>query len=328
MNLGVILPGTKLYGGIKRFFELGNVFVELGHRFTVYVPEVEQPDWFTFKGEIKPMEALKTDSLDAIFTTESIFLEPFLGANAKRRIFYHVSNDKQMKVISKMKEVEVLACSTNVYEHDKKYGLEDFKAFGGINLANYTPKEHYDIPADRPIHILAYGRLGMKCKGTRFIVKACEALYRKKYNIKLLLFDTPTNEKGRRRIAAFKTSVPYEFILNQPIEKNSEMFNRADIFVAAEGRAGWSNTVAEAMACAVPVIATKNGTRDILFDKQNGLICRRNSWSIRRKIKTLIKEQATREKFGRKGREVIENFDWRDLAVKIEQYLYAPPPMR
>ena len=36
MHLGVILPHTKLYGGVKRFLELGNIFIELGHTFTVY----------------------------------------------------------------------------------------------------------------------------------------------------------------------------------------------------------------------------------------------------------------------------------------------------
>ena len=39
MKLGVLLPHTKLYGGVKRFLELGNIFVEKGHDFYVFTPD-------------------------------------------------------------------------------------------------------------------------------------------------------------------------------------------------------------------------------------------------------------------------------------------------
>lgn len=328
MNLGVILPCTLLYGGVKRFLELGNIFIELGHQFTVYSPEGTQPEWFDFKGNVKTFEELPAESLDALFFTEIRYIEVLRSSTAKRKIFYHVSNDKQSRQIAKMKDIEVLACSTNIYEHDKKFGLNDFKAIGGVNLSIYHPKTDYRVAEDRPLQILAYGRLAMRCKGTKYIVRACERLYKKGYNIKLLLFDTPINAKGHRRLAEFSAKVPYEFILNHPIDKNSELFNRADIFVAAEGQAGWSNTVAEAMACAIPVIATTAGTRDLLFDKETGLICRRNSFSIRRKLKMLIKDEQLREYLGKKGRAQVENFDWHQLAKQLEQYLMAPAPSR
>lgn len=328
MDLGVILPCTLLYGGVKRFLELGNIFIEYGHHFTVYTPEGLSPEWFPFKGKIKKTDALKTDHLDVLFTTEIRFLNELLGSTATRKIFYHVSNDKQIKKIARIKEIEVLACSSNIYEFDKKFGLNDFKAIGGVNINSYIPKTNYAIAENQPVNILAYGRLAMKCKGTKHIVKACEALYKQGYNIKLLLFDTPVTQKGKDRLAKFKCNAPYEFILNHPIDKNSELFNRADIFVAAEGQAGWSNTVAEAMACGVPVVATTAGTKDILSDKQTGLLCWRNSFSIRWKIKKLIKNENLRETLGKNGRQRIENFDWHILTRNIEQYLSQPAPIR
>lgn len=326
MKLGVVLPCTLLYGGVKRFMELGNIFMELGHEFTVYSPDGQQPDWFLFKGDVKQLEALCTDELDALFFTEYRYINEVQTSLAKRKIFYHVSNDKQVKKIAKVKNLETIACSTNIYEFDKKHGLNSFKAIGGVNLGNYTAKSDYHIPADRPIHVLAYGRLGMSSKGTKYIVRACEKLYKQGFNVKLLLFDTIVNEKGRKRIQAFNPKVPYEFILNQPIEKNSELFNRADIFVAAEGQAGWSNTVAEAMASGLPVVATTAGTKDLLFDGQTGLVCWRNSFSIRRNMKKLIKDENLRATLGRNGRANVENFDWRQLAQKLNAYLAEPAP--
>ena len=52
MRLGVLLPHTKLYGGVKRFLELGNIFVEKGHDFCVYTPDATPPDWFSYKGRM------------------------------------------------------------------------------------------------------------------------------------------------------------------------------------------------------------------------------------------------------------------------------------
>ena len=77
----------------------------------------------------------------------------------------------------------------------------------------------------------------------------------------------------RRKYESFKCSCPYEFVLNHPFEQNSELFNRADCFVSAENPkySGWNNTVAEAMACGLPVISTKAGTDDLLKDDVNGI---------------------------------------------------------
>lgn len=39
LTMAAILPHTKLFGGVKRFLELGSVFESHGHRFLVFTPE-------------------------------------------------------------------------------------------------------------------------------------------------------------------------------------------------------------------------------------------------------------------------------------------------
>lgn len=321
MHLGVILPHTKLYGGVKRFLELGNIFIELGHTFTVYTIEGKAPTWYDFKGETKTFVDLKKDDIDALFTTEVRFLEQLVTANTKKKIFYHVRMTEKVQKTLKYPDIEVFACSTNIYLYDKKkYGIEAFKALGGVNVLNYLEKTDYSVKV-RPFCVMAYGRLAEKVKGTKYVVKACEKLYKKGYNIKLLLFDTAISEKAQKLIDNFSTCVPYDFVQNHPFDKNSELFNRADVFVAAEGHAGWSNTVAEAMACALPVIATSAGTRDLLIDGVTGLHTWRYAFIIRRRLKTLIENEGLREQLGKAARKNVENFDWRVLARNIESHL-------
>lgn len=324
MHLGVILPHTKLYGGVKRFLELGNIFIESGHTFTVYTVEGKAPSWYDFKGETKTFADLKKDDIDALFTTEVKFLEQLTTAHAKRKILYHVRMTEKIRKAFKYPDIEFFACSTNIYLYDKKkYGIEPFKALGGVNVENYQEKTDYSVKG-RPFCVMAYGRLAERVKGTKYVVKACEKLYKKGYNIKLLLFDTAISEKAQKLIDNFSADVPFEFIQNHPFDKNSELFNQADVFIAAEKHAGWSNTVAEAMACALPVIATKAGTYDLLMDGITGLRTLRYSFLIRRKLKALIENEELRARLGKAARKNVENFDWHVLARNIEQYLSKP----
>ena len=90
MNLGVLLPHTKLYGGVKRFLELGNIFVTKGHRFIVFTPDGKAPDWFQYKGEMATFDALSNYQMDALWTTTVEYMPIVLASNAKHKIFYHV----------------------------------------------------------------------------------------------------------------------------------------------------------------------------------------------------------------------------------------------
>ena len=137
---------------------------------------------------------------------------------------------------------------------------------------------------------------------TRYVVKACERLYRKGYNIKLLLFDTHVSEKMQQKYRNFKCSCPYEFVLDHPFSRNSELFGRADCFVSAENPkySGWNNTVAEAMACGLPVVSTKAGTADLLIDGVNGIRSARWVFCFEKHIARLYHD------------EQCTNFDLRD----------------
>lgn len=103
------------------------------------------------------------------------------------------------------------------------------------------------------------------------MIKAAEKLYKKGFPIKLLLFDSRLDEKGRLQIQQFKTLVLFEFVLDHPVDDNASLFKRASVFVAVERKGGWNNTANVAIAGGVPVIANKTGTNDFLIDQVTGL---------------------------------------------------------
>lgn len=322
LRIGALLPHVKLYGGIKRFFELGNQFVDLGHDFTAFTAEGERPTWFNFKGEFKPTSELNSTQLDAVFFTELSLLEEIVKSNAKRKIYYIVNPSVNLNKIKKYKEIEFFANSSNLLQRaKKKFGIDAFPALGGINLKNFSVKPIRPIAPGEPFTVMAYGRIAEGRKGTMYAVRACERLQKKGYKVNLLLFDTPVTEKIQKAIDEFKTTVPYEFILNHPVEQNVQMYHKADFFVAPEKKTGYANTVVEAMASGIPVIATSSGTKDLLFHNQTGLLVTRNSYRIRDAIIELIANPNFCLELTQNARKNVEKLDWSLLAARIVENL-------
>lgn len=325
MTIGVILPHSRLYGGVKRFFELGNLFINDGHTFVVFNEKGDKPSWFDFRGEIVTVEEIGSYSLDVLFFTEPRYYQTVAGAKVGRRIFYFVKAKENLKQIVNDSRFEIFVNSSNLYhECRKRYGIEPFRALGGIDTKMYCPGDYIPRSQSDEFVVLTFGRLSKKRKGTRFIVKACERVYRRNRNIRLILFDTPTDDKAREAIDNFSCNVPHEFVLNHPYEKNPELFHRAHIYVSAEYKTGYSNTSAEAMACGIPVVGTVSGTKDFLINNVTGIVVARNRFSIARGIRRMMDDEALRHRLSTEGRKKIEEYSWANLYATIIDYLKQP----
>jgi len=319
LKMGAILPHARLFGGVKRFFELGREFIARGHRFTVFTPEGISPDWFPDSCPVEKISSLKNHVLDALFITETDFLDDLKDAVARLKIFYHVGPRAKLHDVLRHREIIVFVNSSNMYDLDKsKYGIVPVKALGGIRIPDIrrVPRNPND-----PFTVMAYGRLGRKGKGTALVVKACEKLYRKGYRIKLLLFDTPIDDISMERIKNFRCKVPHEFIVGHPVNEIGTLYGKADVFVAAEKKGGWSNTAAEAMAAGVPLIGTVTGTKDFLVNNQTGLLVYRHPYFIRKAIEKLINNPQLANSLAQNGRQRIEQFNWGALAGSIESFV-------
>lgn len=318
LSFGVILPHCQLFGGVRRFFELGEIFIREGHEMIILTPAGIEPDWFKNSSKVDKIEHIKRYKFDALFTTEPVFLEPLLKAVTKNKIFYHVGPGASLKEVLKHSEITVFANSTNIFLHDKKkYGINDVKALGGVHI----PAEPKKIEDEKPFTVMCYGRLSRRGKGTHIVVKAVEKLFKKGYDVKLLLFDSPVDEKSKKLIGNFKSKAPHEFILNHPVNDNEMLFKKADVFVAVEKKGGWSNTAAEAMAAGVPVIASNTGTLDFVIDNETGLKVMRHSFFVARAIKKMIKDVDLRRRLAKKGHEKMKDLSWERLAHFIIDYV-------
>lgn len=323
LTLGVILPHTRIFGGVKRFFEIGNILIRKGHLFMVFTPDGQPPVWFPFVGAVIKLEEISRYSFDALFTTEPEYLEAIEKADTRLRIFYAVLQRRYIRKVVARQDLIVFANSGSLYEYlggEKKTNL--FRCIGGIDAQKF--RFHSKVPRrpEDPFTVLVYGRFYRKKKGTSLVVKACERLYREGYGIRLFLFDAPVDEASRKKVEQFTCKLPFRFFIDHPVERLAELYDQADVFVSAERNAGWSNTSAEAMACGVPVIATRSGTEDFLIHEKTGLLVWRHPWFIGRAIRKLYHDESLRNALAINARKKIEEFSWDLLAETIEKVIF------
>ncbi len=318
MKISALLPHVQVFGGVRRYLEIGNEFAKRGYYFVLFHPDGSNPEWFDFKGITKSFSSLGEEAFDIGLCSEYSILPYFEKLNARTKFFYFIQEGhKKEKEVIKMNYF-FLGNSAGICNRiEKKYKTTCHRAFGGVNhkfffpLKNKVQREEF--------HILCYGRIYKRVKRIKHIISAVEGLYKEYPRLRFVFFDTLVGEDRRDPRPMVHTQVPHEFYLNLPQTKMAWLYSQGDIFVSAERRAGWSNTTAEAMACRIPVVCTKKGTRDFAFHNQTALVVPfPHPLLLRYQIKKLIKDEKLRLRIARAGYEKIQEFSWSSLVDRLE----------
>lgn len=106
------------------------------------------------------------------------------------------------------------------------------------------------------------------------------------------------------------------------ISKKIMYYKSADIFVlpTTGGHEIFGNVNLEAMACSIPIIASKiGGVPDVVKNGENGLLVPPgDSESLSDAIVYLLENEDVREKMGRNGRKMVKNYSWEIIAKKTK----------
>lgn len=343
MRIAAFLPNVEVYGGVRRYLEIGNELIKRGHLFTLFTPAGEKPDWLEFHGRMMSFDAIGGQEFDIGICGEFSILPRFESLSARAKFYYFVLEGHKMEKEVARQAYHLLGSSEGICRRiERKYGVQCFRAPGGINPNVFYPAprsipriEDADAstePGERPdygreFRILCYGRIYKKRKGVRQVIRAAEKLHRKFPGIRLVFFDSLVGADRRDPRPLIKTSVPFEFHLDLPQSRMAWLFSRADAFVSAERRAGWANTAAEAMACRLPVVCTPSGSRDFAFHEKTALVVPiAHPFFLRRQIKRLILDPGLAERLAAAGHEKISEFTWGALAARLERVFEAVLP--
>jgi glycosyltransferase involved in cell wall biosynthesis len=319
LRIGAILPHLLVFGGVRRYLELGNAFVSRGHQFTIFTPDGMAPDWISFTGEVKPLDSITKHSNDITISGSPELIDWLDTAPSRIRIFYlqlegvHGEDD----IVRSGKYTIMVNSGGLARRIQKRYGIAPLNGIGGVNPELFHPVE--TGRSSGPFRILCYGRLSRPRKGARFVIQAARWMRSKGYDVELSLFDTMTPAMPDPRIG-FDPGVPYRFYMNLPQARMASMYSECDVFVSAEHRAGWSNTAAEAAACSLPLVCTESGTGDFAIDGESALVLeRRAAGCVRRSLIRLYRDRALGKSLGERARRNVLAFTWDALCDRMDR---------
>jgi glycosyltransferase involved in cell wall biosynthesis len=323
LDFAALLPGLGVFGGVRRFLEIGNELVRRGHQYTVYHPAGTPPEWIEFAGAVRPLSDLARARHQIAICNDPPLLDEFDRARADVKLFYFVlENIRGERAIARHPGWSIIANSTGMADRLwRRYRVRAGKVVGGINLEMFRPLPPAG-PREGQYRILTLGRVSRKKKGVPIVVGAVESLARRMARSsgarpKLVLFDHvgPGNESDPRE--GFRCAAPYEFHINVPQDELARLYSGCDVYVSAERRAGWANTVAEAMACGVPVVCTRSGALDLAEHRETAWVARRHRWFLERGLRALHDDPGLARRLRDRAIERVRKYSWENVADQL-----------
>ena len=323
MIISLCLPHVGVFGGVRRFVELGNTWSAMGHGVTLYHPEGTPPGWLPFAGEVRSLKSADRGACDLAVCGDPHTYETFLGQRAVRHLYYCViEGDPAVAWAAGQRHVRIAANSGALKRDlERRFRRTVLDGIGGINLRQFRPE-----PARRaasPLRVVLNGRRSRTKKGTDLLLAALRGLEGKVPEFAIVLFDTvgPENRQDPRVGARLPKNA--RFFIGPTQEELAALYQSAHVFAAAERKAGWCNTALEAMACGAAVVCTKSGTLDFARNGENALVVPvRHPWFLRPAFRRVLSDGALREALGARAADDAEPWNWTRLAERLlEQVL-------
>jgi glycosyltransferase involved in cell wall biosynthesis len=318
MKIALFLPHVGVFGGVRRFLELGNAWATSGHRVTLFHPGGEAPAWLEFLGRTHPLAAAGVETSDLAICADARTWPEFRAHVADRHLYYCVlEGDPGLPRAVADSRLLLAANSSRLRRQVASLARRPvLDGIGGIRLEQFRPDPGARAPA--PMRVMVNGRRSRAKKGTDLILTALRSLQGRVPEFETILFDTvgPENRQDPRDGAPLPSGA--RFVMNPTQPELVALYQTAHIFVAAERKAGWCNTALEAMACGAAVVCTPSGTADFARHEQNALVVRwRHSYFIARALRRVMADAGLRDRLGAAASRGLEPWSWTALAERL-----------
>jgi glycosyltransferase involved in cell wall biosynthesis len=324
MRIATFLPHVGVFGGVRRFIELGNEWTAMGHDVTLFHPEGTSPAWLEHRGAVAPLAAAGGWQGDLAVCADPHTYDVFRAARAVRHLYYCVLvGDPGARRAGTDRGV-VLAANSGALRAAlaRQVRRPVLDGVGGIRTTRFRPD-----PARRagaPLRVLLNGRRSRPKKGTDLALRALAGLAGRVPAFEIVLFDSVDahNRQDPRDGAPLPANA--RFVIDPTQDDLVALYQSAHVFVAAERKAGWCNTALEALASGCALVCTRSGTRDFARDGENALVAWRHPWFLRRALRRLLLDAALRERLAAAGPASAEPWTWPRLAAKLLAQLSGP----
>lgn len=317
MRIATFLPHVGVFGGVRRFIELGNEWTAMGHDVTLYHPRGEPPAWLPYAGRVRALAEAATDTSDVAWCADAHTYAAFRAHRARQHVYYCVLEGDPGLAAALADPGVRLAANSGALRAAlaRRSGRPVMDGIGGIRTTRFTPD-----PAQRaasPLRVLVNGRRSRPKKGTDLVLRALSSLARHAPPFEVVLFDTVDahNRQDPRDGAPLPPGA--RFVLGPTQDELVRLYRSSHVFVAAERKAGWCNTALEALACGCALVCTRSGTRDFARHGENALVTWRHPWFLARALRAVLRDDALRTRLAAAGPASAAPWAWPVLAEKL-----------
>src|SRR5439155_12087932 len=189
MRIGLFLPHVAVFGGVRRYLELGNEWTALGHAVTLYHPDGTAPGWLPFDGATAPLAAAAGASSDLALCGDSQTYPAFRSHSARHHIYYCVLEGDPGLPLALADPAVVLMANSGPLRAAlrRKSRRAVLDGVGGIRPERFRPSVARRSVA--PLRVLVNGRRSRTKKGTDLVLRALRGLDRRVPSFEIVLFD-------------------------------------------------------------------------------------------------------------------------------------------
>jgi len=233
----------------------------------------------------------------------------FTSAAQRRHSGYTRWLIRQMDAViaTSAKSASFLECPSTVIHH-------------GVDCSVFHPaqdrkalRQSLDLPTDGPL-VGCFGRIRHQ-KGNDLFVEAMLRTLKEVPEARALMMGRATDDNAgflqglKDKVAAAGSSDRFVFRDEVPFEQLAAHFQALDVYVAPQRWEGFGLTPLEAMACGVPVIATKVGAfEELVLDGRTGhLVEVEDVAAMAERLTPLLADQDMRSDYALAAREHVKN---------------------
>ena len=252
---------------------------------------------------------------------------PGFNIGDKRLNAYHFLTQSLTKSIWNNSSF-IVANSSSLKELCEKFmpslSLKHHSITNGVDTEVFYPSSLHNTPENNIVKLLFVSRLSSQ-KGVETLIKACGILLQRKVsNFKLTIVgDGPLKDRMFSLINEYKLKDKIDFLGWVRLEELPDIYRDSNVFILPSVMEGMPSVVLQAMACGLPIIASKvKGFEEVLEENVNGLLAEYNDEiAFANAIEQLIKSPDLLNKMSENSFEKSKQFSWQTIAEKyLELY--------
>ncbi len=314
-------------GGLLRFERMGRILVEQGHQLC-FMPFTQRIHT-SFKSSL-PVLSRKESAMrqwDAVMIPGAGFSDEIIeefktlcNPNYGVRV-QHILSDQTRKAgfinVNQSFQPDVVIFNNPEWssgEYPELLAKRFHYLFGAVDPRKFYPKSFYKRFGTRKNWVIG----GQASKNAHPLIKALEILPNT-YSVKL--FGSTRNLE--KQYAQLVRAGRLQFVGILAEEDLLSYYHSVNYIVHTEKFAGWANLVAEAMACGLPVICTRHGTKVFAIHNQNSIVLDTPSpENIAKAVLELSECPIHFKRLAKEGRQAVMDLTWNQYAEQMLNIIF------